>query len=66
MSAAILEDESPVVDSVCRWRHEQLEQAGYPALDALLLSTRRDVDLHIAISLLASGCPLGTALQILL
>jgi hypothetical protein len=66
MSAVTLDDRSPVADDVCRWRHQQLERAGYPALDALMLSSCRDVDLHVAISLLASGCPLGTALQILL
>ena len=53
-------------DDVRRWRLEELIRAGYPPWDALLLSRRRDVDLHTATSLVRRGCPVGTALRILL
>ncbi len=53
-------------DPVRRWREQQLEQAGYPPLDALVLSGRSDIDLHRATELLQHGCPLQTALQILI
>ena len=53
-------------DPVRRWREQQLERAGYPPLDALVLSGRSDIDLHGAMKLLQHGCPLRTALQILI
>ena len=56
----------PPADPVRRWRLEQLERAGYPEHDAQVLSERTDVDLHLAIHLLMLGCPLPTALRILL
>lgn len=54
------------VDHVRSWRMEQLVQAGYPRREAALLSALPDVDLHVAVSLLSRGCPLETALAILL
>jgi hypothetical protein len=53
-------------DQVRRWRFDQLERAGYPAGDALVLSGRSDVDLHQAIRLLADRCPVPAALRILI
>jgi hypothetical protein len=48
------------------WRMYQLIKAGYSVLVAGELAVRRDVDLHQACELLASGCPLETAARILL
>ncbi len=49
-----------------RWRAEELERAGYGVDDAIELAVRPDVDLHLAVELLANGCPPETALRILL
>ncbi len=48
------------------WRAEQLELAGYGAAAAAELAARADVDLHVAIDLLAQGCSPELALKILL
>jgi hypothetical protein len=48
-----------------RWRSEELERAGYPASAAAELATRPDVDLHRAGELLANGCSVELALEIL-
>jgi hypothetical protein len=48
------------------WRLEQLLCAGYPLRQAQVLTGRSDVDLHVAVMLLQRGCPLETALRILL
>lgn len=48
------------------WRLEELERAGYPPPDALVLSGRTDVDRHLAVRLLHQGCPVRTAMRILL
>ncbi len=53
-------------DPVRHWRVEALIQAGYPPCDALVLSRRADVDLHLAIELLERGCPPETAVRILI
>ena len=65
MTAAETEirDETALVEV---WRAEQLEHAGYGAPAAAELATRHDVDLHVAMELLASGCPAELALKILL
>jgi hypothetical protein len=52
-------------DVVGNWRLECLIVAGYPRSAALELSERRDVDLHVAVRLLETGCEVGTALRIL-
>jgi len=52
-------------DEVVSWRVERLLAAGYDGEAALVLALDRDVDLHVAVSLLARGCPPDTALQIL-
>jgi hypothetical protein len=48
------------------WRAEALERAGYDPDSAVELATRHDVDLHLAVELLEQGCPVDTALRILL
>ena len=58
-----IRDETEVVEG---WRAEQLEMAGYGAQAAAKIARRYDVDLHIAIDLLASGCEPELALKILL
>jgi hypothetical protein len=49
-----------------RWRHEELERAGYDAESALVLAASHDIDLHDAVNLLRRGCSVDLALQILL
>ena len=53
-------------DAVRCWRLEELIRAGYSPHDALLLSGAPEVDLHLAVRLLAQGCSTETALRILL
>jgi hypothetical protein len=52
-------------DTVTAWRVERLLDVGYDGEAALVLALDRDVDLHLAVSLLERGCPADTALQIL-
>ena len=52
-------------ETVTSWRVERLLDAGYGAEAALVLALDRDVDLHLAVSLLERGCPADTALEIL-
>lgn len=52
-------------ERVTSWRVERLTEAGYGAEAALVLALDRDVDLHLAVSLLERGCPADTALAIL-
>ena len=52
-------------ETVTSWRIERLTGAGYPADAALVLALDREVDLHLAVSLLERGCPPDTALEIL-
>jgi len=66
MSSAALAEKITESDQVRRWRLRELERAGYPASGALVLSRRDDIDLHEAVRLLASGCPVATAFRILL
>jgi hypothetical protein len=51
---------------VLGWRYEELVRAGYSEREAMLVADRVDVDLHSAIALIESGCPVKTALRILL
>jgi hypothetical protein len=53
------------VERIEQWRAEELGRAGYPVRDAAMLAGRHDVDLHLAIDLVAQGCPVPVALQIL-
>lgn len=51
---------------ILSWRFDALTRAGYDASDALVLATRVEIDLHVASDLLRHGCPVSTALRILL
>ena len=53
-------------DLVLSWRVSELSRAGYGDEAVVLLATAPDVDLHLAIDLLAGGCPVETAVRILL
>ncbi len=48
------------------WRLEELLRAGYNHRAAHELAERTDVDLHVATSMARAGCPVSTALRILL
>jgi hypothetical protein len=54
------------VEEVIRWRSEELRRAGYTKAAALKLANQTEVDLHLAVRLLAQGCPARVALKILL
>jgi hypothetical protein len=54
------------VDRVEQWRLASLERAGYDLESAAVLAASHEVDLHRAVELLARGCPVSVALQILL
>jgi hypothetical protein len=67
MSAAELDIQVETeAERIERWRAEGLERAGYEPVHAAELAARNDVDLHLAVDLLERGCPLETALRILL
>jgi len=67
MSAADLElTFVPEIERIERWRHEELQRAGYDPESALVLAASHDVDLHDAVELLKRGCTVDLALQILL
>jgi hypothetical protein len=67
MSAAELETlYVSEMDRIERWRHQELERAGYDSESALVLAASHDVDLHDAVELLKRGCTVDLALQILL
>lgn len=67
MSAAELDIQVETeAERIERWRAEELERAGYEPPHAAELATRNDVDLHLAVDLLERGCPVETALRILL
>jgi hypothetical protein len=53
-------------ETVLRWRFDELVRAGYEADSALLVASHVEVDLHLAVDLARKGCPIGTALRILL
>jgi hypothetical protein len=53
-------------ERVLNWRFEELERAGYSTESANELAERTDVDLHAAVELVRAGCPVGTAVRILL
>jgi hypothetical protein len=67
MSAAELElIHGSEIERIERWRHQELERAGYDAESAIVLAASHDVDLHDAVELLKRGCTVDLALQILL
>jgi hypothetical protein len=45
---------------------EQLSNAGYSWACAMVIAANRDVDLHRAVALVRQGCPVETAVRILL
>ena len=47
------------------WRYNMLVKAGFPPDDAIELAGRPDLDVHRAVDLIESGCPLAVALRIL-
>ncbi len=53
-------------EDVVFWRADELRRAGYDPAAVLALAPRMDIDLHLAVGLLARGCARGTALRILL
>jgi hypothetical protein len=53
-------------DEIERWRAGELERAGFDVSLARKLAARFDVDLHLAVDLIANGCPPELAARILL
>jgi hypothetical protein len=53
-------------ERVEHWRAEELVRAGYEPSDAIALAGRHDIDLHLAVKLMRSGCPYETAIDILI
>lgn len=67
MSAANLQVRPDLeLELVEQWRAHSLERAGYDPESAAVLAASHEIDLHRAVSLLESGCPVDLALQILL
>ena len=67
MSTAELELEIDAeAERVLLWREEELERVGYEREAARDLAERAYIDLHLAMDLLRRGCPVDTALRILL
>jgi hypothetical protein len=62
---AVLVDETEA-ERVIRWRMEQLANAGYTWACAMVVAANRDIDLHRAVGLVRQGCPVETAVRILL
>lgn len=42
---------------VRKWRQQQLEQAGYSEFSAFRVAMRFDIDLHMAVDLIAKAIP---------
>ena len=53
-------------DEVERWRAGELERAGFDVPHARKIAARLDIDLHLAIELVRSGCEPALAARILL
>ena len=54
------------IDSVTGWRYTFLLGLGFEPLDCLEMAVNRNVDIHRASDLLGQGCPVDTAVRILL
>jgi hypothetical protein len=54
------------LERVIDWRRRELRRAGYDEESARRIAERVEIDLHRATDLLKSGCPLETAVRILL
>jgi len=67
MSAANLQTRPDFeLELVEQWRAHSLERAGYDSESAAVLAASHEIDLHLAVKLAESGCPINLALQILL
>lgn len=67
MNTNLLSHDVPATDrGVEDWRFQQLLAAGWPERQALVLAAHHDIDLHLACNLLARGCDLALAWDILL
>ena len=67
MSTAELQERPDVeIELVEQWRAQSLARVGYDLESAAVLAASHEVDLHLAMRLLESGCPVDLALQILL
>jgi hypothetical protein len=67
MNTDLITDDFPTVErGVDDWRFQQLLAAGWPERQALVLAAHHDIDLHLACDLLAKGCDLALAWEILL
>jgi hypothetical protein len=53
-------------ERIVLWRAEELQRAGFRPVVADALAAHKDVDLHVALNLVKSGCPHDTAIRILL
>jgi hypothetical protein len=65
-AAEVIVDREEEAERVRMWRLEELQRAGYERRMARNLAERSDVDLQLATGLLRQGCPVDTALKILL
>jgi hypothetical protein len=61
-----VDDREEEAERVRLWRLEELQRAGYERKMARTLAERSYVDLHLATALLRRGCPVDTALRILI
>lgn len=67
MNTDLITTDFPAVErGVDDWRFQQLLAAGWPERQALVLAAHHDIDLHLACDLLAKGCDLALAWEILL
>jgi hypothetical protein len=61
-----VDDREEESERVLLWRLEELQRAGYERRMARNLAERSYIDLHLATALLRQGCPIDTALRILI
>jgi hypothetical protein len=62
----LIDERETEAERVMGWRLRELERAGYEPGAAFELAGRTDIDLHGAVELARRGCPIDTALRILL
>ena len=65
-AAELLPHDNNELEQVESWRASELRRAGYTPDEASKLAHRLDIDLHLAVDLLARGCSRDLALRILL
>jgi hypothetical protein len=66
VSPASLAEKVTEQDPIRRWRLPRPTRAGCPLTDALVLSGRCRIDLRAAARLVQAGCPIETAMRIVL